>query len=223
MTLLATLLLVVYFALAFGVRTVRQVRATGSTGFKGMSGRPGSAGWFGGVLFVAALVLGLAAPLLDLAGLARSVAALDSSAWHALGLVLFLVGLAGTLVAQGTMGASWRVGVDEDERTELVTAGPFAYVRNPIFSAMIPSFLGIALLVPNVAALAGIAALVAAVEIQVRLVEEPYLLRTHGARYAGYASQVGRFVPGVGKLASGGAGRVPGPKIAAPDRLGKGR
>ncbi len=97
------------------------------------------------------------------------------------------------------MGASWRVGVDEAEKTELVTGGPFALVRNPIFSATVPAFAGLALLMPNVAALAGVAALVVALQIQVRLVEEPYLLRAHGERYAEYASRVGRFVPGVGR------------------------
>jgi hypothetical protein len=33
-----------------------------------------------------------------------------------------------------------------------------------------------------------------------RGVEEPYLLRTHGPDYLGYATSVGRFVPGTGKL-----------------------
>ena len=89
----------------------------------------------------------------------------------------FSAGLAGTLLAQAAMGASWRIGVDTTESTELVTAGPFALVRNPIFSAMIPAFLGLALLVPNAAALAGFAALVVAVEVQVHLVEEPYLTK----------------------------------------------
>lgn len=36
-------------------------------------------------------------------------------------------------------------------------------------------------------------------ELQVRFVEEPYLLRTH-ATYASYASRVGRFLPGLGRL-----------------------
>lgn len=58
--LLTITLLVLYFALAFGARTVRQLHSTRSTGFKGTSGRPGSAEWFGGVLFVVALILGLA-------------------------------------------------------------------------------------------------------------------------------------------------------------------
>jgi protein-S-isoprenylcysteine O-methyltransferase Ste14 len=45
-------------------------------------------------------------------------------------------------------------------------------------------------------------ALVAALGMQVRYVEEPYLMRTHGRRYLAYASRVGRFVPGLGKLAA---------------------
>lgn len=81
-----------------------------------------------------------------------------------------------------------------------MTTAPFTLVRNPIFSAMVPAFLGLALMVPNVAAMVGFLALVAAVEVQVRFVEEPYLLRTHGEGYAKYASRVGRFVPGFGML-----------------------
>ena len=37
----------------------------------------------------------------------------------------------------------------------IVTDGPFAVVRNPIYSGMIPFFFGLALLVPNVVTLAG--------------------------------------------------------------------
>jgi protein-S-isoprenylcysteine O-methyltransferase Ste14 len=85
------------------------------------------------------------------------------------------LGLAGTLYAQLAMGESWRIGVDEGERTALVTGGPFAIVRNPIFSAMIPTSVGLTLIVPNVVALAGLTALALALEVQVRLVEEPYL------------------------------------------------
>jgi protein-S-isoprenylcysteine O-methyltransferase Ste14 len=40
-------------------------------------------------------------------------------------------------VRAASMGASWRIGVDPSERTDLVTGGAFALVRNPIFSAML--------------------------------------------------------------------------------------
>lgn len=190
----------VYLALAFGVRTALQLRRTGSTGFHGVSGRPGSAEWLAGVLFVLALIAGVAAPLLDLTGLLEPVAPLDGSVGHFAGAVLFALGLAATLWAQIAMGDSWRVGVDPGERTELVTDGPFALVRNPIFAGMLPTSLGLVLLVPNVAALVGLLALLLALEIQVRVVEEPYLLRSHGRAYADYAGRVGRFLPGLGRL-----------------------
>jgi protein-S-isoprenylcysteine O-methyltransferase Ste14 len=55
---------------------------------------------------------------------------------------------------------------------------------------------------PNGASLVGLLALVVGIELQVRLVEEPYLLRTHGTAYTGWAAATGRFVPGVGRLSA---------------------
>jgi protein-S-isoprenylcysteine O-methyltransferase Ste14 len=59
---------------------------------------------------------------------------------------------------------------------------------------------GVALLVPNAAGLVAFGVLAAGVDLHVRLVEEPYLAAAHGRSYANYASRVGRFVPGLGKL-----------------------
>lgn len=56
------------------------------------------------------------------------------------------------------------------------------------------------MLVPSWIALAGFAALWRALELQVRVVEEPYLLSVHGSTYADYAARVGRFAPGTGRL-----------------------
>ena len=197
---LAIALYVVYLALAFGLRTWIQVRRTGSTGFVGLRGRPASVEWSSGVLFGAALIVGFAAPVLDLLDVADPIDALDGAAGHIAGAVLAIGGIAATLYAQIAMGSSWRIGVDPQERTHLVTSGPFAIVRNPIFAAMLPTSLGLTLLVPSVVALTGFAALVVALELQTRAVEEPYLLRTHGEDYAAYAARVGRFLPGVGRL-----------------------
>ena len=189
-----------YMALAFGLRTWLQLRRTGDSGFKGISGRLGSLEWIAGVLFVVAIAVGVAAPVLDVEDVLEPLDALDSAGVRATGVAIFLAGLAGTLYAQIAMGASWRIGVDEGERTELVTSGPFGVVRNPIFSAMLPATIGLTMLVPNMVALAGAAALFLALEIQVRLVEEPYLLRQHGDEYRRYAGEVGRFVPRLGRL-----------------------
>ena len=193
--------LVVYglgIAVAFGLRTVVHRQRTGSGGFRGLSGRPGSAGWWGGISFAAALVLGAAGPAAAWAGAVvppgRPPVLLTVA-----GLVLALVGFAGVVLAQGGMGSSWRIGVDADERTELVTGGAFAVVRNPIFTAMCTALLGLAAMVPTPVSVAAFGCLVVAVELQVRAVEEPYLRRVHGRDHAEYCAAVGRFVPGVGR------------------------
>jgi protein-S-isoprenylcysteine O-methyltransferase Ste14 len=197
---LALALYAVYLLLAFGLRTLIQLRRTGSTGFHGLGGRPGSAEWIAGVGFALALLLGAAAPVLALLDAVEPIAALDVTAVHVAGAALAVAGIAATFYAQVAMGESWRIGVDAGERTRLVTSGPFELVRNPIFAAMLPTALGLALLVPSWVAIAGLLGLAVALELQVRVVEEPYLLRVHGDSYADYAARVGRFVPGVGRL-----------------------
>jgi len=189
MAKLTLALYLVYLALAFGLRGWLQWRRTGDHGFRFGAFAAAPAERAGGLLFVLALALGLAAPVLELTG-----------ALYALGALLAVAGIAGTLHAQLEMGASWRVGVDPSERTALRTDGPFRWVRNPIFSWMLFTAAGLALLVPNVASLAGLVLLGVALELQVRLVEEPYLRRTHGAAYADWAARTGRFLPGVGRL-----------------------
>jgi protein-S-isoprenylcysteine O-methyltransferase Ste14 len=104
------------------------------------------------------------------------------------------------LAAQLSLGASWRIGIDEAERTDLVTTGAFGVMRNPIFAAVIVTFLGMALMVPNLVAITGVVMTVIGIQVQVRLAEEPYLRRLHGTAYTAYASRVGRFLPGIGRL-----------------------
>ena len=81
----------------------------------------------------------------------------------------------------------------------VMTGGAFALVRNPIYTAMFVTAIGLVLMVPNWVAVAGFVLLVASVELQVRCVEEPHLRRLHGSEYAAYESRVGRFVPGIGR------------------------
>jgi protein-S-isoprenylcysteine O-methyltransferase Ste14 len=196
----ALVLLGISLFVTFGVRVAVQLRRTGSTGLRGVRTGASPLEWLAGALLVFAGTMGVVAPVLALLDVLEPIAALDGAFGHALGVVLAVAGIAFTFGAQLAMGDAWRVGVDPEERTELVTGGPFGLVRNPIYSAMMPTVLGLVLLVPSVPAIAGLLALVTAIEMQVRLVEEPHLLRVHGGAYADYAARVGRFVPGVGVL-----------------------
>lgn len=190
----------VLMSLAFGIRAWIHRSRTGRTGMNGFSGRAFLPEWWAGTLFAVAIVLGLLTPILALTGIVEPVPALVAAPAQIGGAALVLLGGAGTLFSQSVMGESWRVGVDEREITALVTTGPFRVARNPIFTAMVTASIGWALLVPSWPALLALAALVVAVQLQVRVVEEPYLIRTHGSRYLAYASRTGRFVPSLGRL-----------------------
>ncbi len=192
-------LLVVYLGLAFGVRVVVALRTTGRTGIAGLRGAP-PLELLGGALFVAALAMGSANPILVLADGLEPIESLETDALRAIGFLCCGIGIAGTFLAQMAMGASWRIGVDESERTELVTDGVFALCRNPIYTFMVIAWLGFALLVPTWLSLASIPVGIVAFEVQVRLVEEPHLLRAHGEAYRGWARRVGRFLPGLGRI-----------------------
>lgn len=108
---------------------------------------------------------------------------------------MFACGLAVVVSAQTTMGASWRVGVDPHERTELVTGGLFRAVRNPIFTGMTLCLVAITACSMSWTAAIAIAMFVAGVEVQVRVVEEPYLKRVHGESFDTYVQRTGRFTP----------------------------
>lgn len=196
-------LLALFGVLAVGLRMAVQLRRTGSTGFKGLHEASGPVERIGGSLFALALALCIAGPVLQLAGMLHAIDALHGEGAKILGVVLAAVGIVSVSIAQFAMGDAWRIGVDPAESTGLVTHGPFAIVRNPIYAAMIPAFTGIALLAPNGVTIAGAVLLVVALELQTRLVEEPYLAVVHGERYTAYAAQVGRFLPGVGRLHPG--------------------
>jgi len=116
-------------------------------------------------------------------------------------LVLGATGL--MLVAQLDLGASWRIGIDPAARPGLVTTGFYRFCRNPIYLFLLLVVAGFVLLLPTWISVGALAGAALGVELQARA-EERYLLRTYGEAYRAYASQVGRFVPGLGRLPASG-------------------
>jgi protein-S-isoprenylcysteine O-methyltransferase Ste14 len=74
---------------------------------------------------------------------------------------------------------------------------------------MLLAQLGMLLLVPTLLSLLALLCLLAAVQLQVRIIEEPYLLLTYGDAFASYAARTGRLLPGIGRL------RPPTPRATA--------
>jgi len=193
-------LMVVYLAFAFGVRVGVALRRTGETGIVRLGSAP-TIERVGGGLFFTGVLLGGINPALALADVIPIWNELDTTTAHVAGFAFCAVGIVGTFAAQMAMGSSWRIGVDPDERTELVTGGIFSLCRNPIYTFMMIAWVGFALLVPSWVALAAGVLLISGIQVQVRLVEEPHMIRTHGESYLAWARRVGRFLPGVGRLA----------------------
>jgi protein-S-isoprenylcysteine O-methyltransferase Ste14 len=198
MAVLALVLIAVWLLLVACVRTLIQLRRTGTASVPRFRDRPGSPQWWARLLSGVGFACAVGAPLAELVGL-DPITVLDRTPVRAGGVVLVVLGIAATLAAQLAMGGSWRPDVDPDARTALVTSGPFRLVRNPIFTATAATAAGLALLVPNLLAAAMLVAFLTTLQLQVRLVEEPYLHRVHGTAYERYAAQTGRFLPWIGR------------------------
>lgn len=202
------LILYVGGILALVVRTGLRYAETGDTGIRRALRSPiGSAAWWSRLLFAVALLGGIVAPILELTAAITPPPSLSSTAVSVAGTVLAVAGLAGLIAAQAALDDSSRMGVDPEEPTDLVLTGVFAVVRNPVLTCMVVAMVGITLLVPVWPQLLALLCLIAAVQIQVRAVEEPYLLRTHGDAYRRYMARTGRFLPLVGRVRAAGTDR----------------
>jgi protein-S-isoprenylcysteine O-methyltransferase Ste14 len=179
-----------------GGRVWLQHRWTGDTGLRPMQSRVERASF---ALFLLGTIVAPLAVLFELAGHASPLHALRRPSVQLLAVALFALGFTMTVVAQIQMGASWRIGVRATERTTLVTGGLFRVVRNPIFTGVMLAIVSLFLTVPNAWTASSVLCIGLALELHVRRVEEPYLLRAHGDAYRTYARSAGRFVPGVGR------------------------
>ncbi|PST43445.1 isoprenylcysteine carboxylmethyltransferase family protein [Riemerella anatipestifer] len=109
------------------------------------------------------------------------------------GLGLLAFALIWTIIAQGHMKNSWRIGIDTETKTELITEGLFKFSRNPIFFGMILSLIGLFLTTPN--ALTGLFLILGYVLIQIQIrLEEEFLTNQHGQKYAFYKQKVRRLI-----------------------------
>ncbi len=109
------------------------------------------------------------------------------------GVALLLLSLIWTVLAQGEMGESWRIGIDQTHRTDLIQSGVFSLSRNPIFLGMMVTLLGLFLVIPNAFTMLSFVLGVVLIQIQVRL-EEEFLASGHGAEYAQYRRCVRRWI-----------------------------
>jgi protein-S-isoprenylcysteine O-methyltransferase Ste14 len=109
------------------------------------------------------------------------------------GSMILLVALVWIVAAQYQMADSWRIGIDETNKTKLVTEGMFSISRNPIFFGMLCTLLGFFLVIPTAVTFTVLVVGFVVIQIQVRL-EEAFLLRMHGGDFEKYCDKTRRWL-----------------------------
>ena len=154
---------------------------------------------------VRAAGLGLVFALLCVQGFARAAGsvAVGADSWlppqatltlGIAGAIILLGGFLLFVTAQWQMGASWRIGIDENAKPGLVESGLFRFSRNPIYLAMLVIVTGYLALLPTLWSLLLWCAAYLMVRLQIAA-EESYLRLSYGEAYEIYARRVGRLLP----------------------------
>ena len=188
--------LLIFFGLAMILPSYRVWKTTGVNPYK--LGKSESAHDYVGTLFrltifSVALVVIAFAFLPNLYEYLVPISYLSNATLNIVGQTLLTIAVIWVLVAQVHMQKSWRIGIDEDVKTELVQTGLFKISRNPIFLGMRVMLLGLFLVLPSAATLVILFVGDLLIQIQVRL-EEEFLTRTHGKAYLAYQKQVRRWI-----------------------------
>jgi protein-S-isoprenylcysteine O-methyltransferase Ste14 len=118
---------------------------------------------------------------------------LDNPTINYIGLSLLVISLVWTVIAQTQMKNSWRIGIDTNTKTELITNGLFSISRNPIFFGMIITLLGAFLATPNALTVLFLILGYILIQIQIRL-EEEFLTKEHGQEYLKYKQKARRLI-----------------------------
>jgi protein-S-isoprenylcysteine O-methyltransferase Ste14 len=111
-----------------------------------------------------------------------------------LGLALTFAGLALAIWARMMLAGNWSSDVTLKRDHELIVAGPYAFVRHPIYTGILLALLGTALAVGEWRALLGV--ILAGVAYWLKLkIEDAVMRRQFGDTYARYAKRVPALVP----------------------------
>jgi protein-S-isoprenylcysteine O-methyltransferase Ste14 len=128
-----------------------------------------------------------------IAGVLRGGLAVHSVILGAIGAVLFASGIALAVWARLHLGRNWGMPMTQRAEPELVTSGPYRFVRHPIYTGLLTAMLGTAL-VNNLLGLIVVAVLVAYFYYS-GIVEERNLAATFPKAYPEYRSRTKMLIP----------------------------
>jgi protein-S-isoprenylcysteine O-methyltransferase Ste14 len=119
--------------------------------------------------------------------------AIHSPAVKAVGVVLFAAGLALAVWARVYLGRNWGMPMTEKREPELVTSGPYRFVRHPIYSGILLAFAGTALATNGYWLIVFAVCLV--YFVYSARVEEGIMTSTFPTTYPGYRARTKMLIP----------------------------
>ena len=191
---MALICFVVLTILVFGFRVSVQFIRTGDSGLRVATQLPSPIEKFATYLQMCALLATLATVILDSLNILQPHFEFAHFG-TVVGMTLCAVGATLVMISQYQMGKSWRIGVDESEKTELVTRGMFSLSRNPIYFGMLVIGFGFIALVPHILMVICFVLAIIGIDLQVRKIEEPHLKRVFGDEYVEYTKRLNRYIP----------------------------
>ncbi len=119
--------------------------------------------------------------------------AVHSPVLGAIGALVFAAGLALAIWARIHLGKNWGMPMTQKDEPELVTSGPYRFVRHPIYSGLLAGVLGTAL-ATNLTGLI-IVAVLGGYFYYSAVVEERNLIATFPVAYPAYRAHTKRLIP----------------------------
>jgi protein-S-isoprenylcysteine O-methyltransferase len=116
-------------------------------------------------------------------------------AFYLVGLALFALGLIVRWIAIIHLGRFFTVNVAIAHDHQLITTGPYRYVRHPSYTGTLLIFLGFGLCTLNIFSLAAVFLPIATAFFWRMHVEETALREAFGDRYRAYTVQTHRLIP----------------------------
>ena len=115
--------------------------------------------------------------------------------FYLIGLVLFVLGLIVRWIAIIHLGRFFTVNVAIAEDHELITTGPYRYVRHPSYTGTLLIFLGFGLCMLNIFSVAAVFLPIFVAFFWRMHVEEAALHEAFGDRYQAYVARTRRIIP----------------------------
>ena len=122
----------------------------------------------------------------------RVIPHVEALAWT--GVALCIAGLAFCIWARFTLGRNWSGVVTLKGGHELITSGPYALVRHPIYTGMLAMIVATALVLGHVAGIIGMPFVFVSFWMKLRC-EEQLMLKKFPNEYAAYQQRVRRLIP----------------------------